>query len=577
MSADVTKELLIKIGSEGGENVFPGMDISADRLMGRVLGLNAAWELFNKITGLAKRGIDAIWSAGEQLTSTASTFEQLEIRFRTIFGGAGPAQNALDWAVKFAAVTPMTLEDVTAKMLKLKAYGFDPMSGILETIGDASFALGADFDGIVVALGQMQLKGKVVQQELNQLSERNIPAIKWLQEEFHLTAKQMENIGAQGIKADAAIAAILRRMEKEYAGGMRRASDSWLGAISTIQDTWIIFQKRIMDSGPFAFLVSNIRQVRDAFSEWAEFSGANLGFRIGGMITQYLEQGKALILDQIIPATQTLTEMGYNLLRTVTPIWNGLMDIGGIIGGPIMAGVRAILGVTGEIAGTFDLVMGFLRGTIPLGVGFLVEKFGDLAIAGEEVWLRIKNAALTTLNDIKLLIGTSIADFASSAGGTSIMEMMGFTTSAIDGITKLGLTMRDEANANTAALYAAFQAGEAGIRGQREIWGSFSQGFTSDLVKMMSALSGFKINASDPFGLSGLKGTSGDAEGHTLWQKGVNERTNGKVLWESEGSKKDGNKLDVNFGTASSDPILKAIIDLLNRVAKTEGTIGGAF
>lgn len=574
MSADVTKELLIKIGTEGAEGVggvFDGMDLSFSRMMGGIIGINNAWELFRKVTGLARDAIMTVWDAGEQLTDTASTFEQLGIRFRTIFGGAGPAQEALDWAVKFAALTPMTLEDVTAKMLKLKAYGFDPMSGILETIGDASYAVGADFDGIVVALGQMGLKGKVVQQELNQLSERNIPAIRWLREDLGLTAKQMENIGAQGIKSDLAIQIILKHMREEYAGGMKAAGDSWAGAISTILDTFTIFQKRIMDSGPFAFMVANIREVRDAFSEWLEFSGSNLGFRMGGVILDYLKTAKAFVLDDLIPGVQVLAEMGYNAFRTFLPVYNTFVDIAGIVGGPIIAGIREILRVTGFLGPALGDVTEALRASIP----HILAMAGDLLTwvyrTAREAWLGLKTLIIEDIYLVKQIIGETIANFAASKVGGNLLGYLGDT-----GETEaFGRKLEMAATRKLAEIEQWNKIEYEGIKDSSAVVGGFFSGMAKDLGKMFQMFSDFKIDALDPFGLSRLSQTAGDTSSHTLWQKGVNEQTGGKVLWEKQTEKETVSK--VQLGAPPGDPLLELIVKYINRAIEAEGTISGGF
>jgi tape measure domain-containing protein len=234
---------------------------------------NQAFQLVTGVAGLAKSAFMAVAGAASSIAgefaSTGNTFEQLGIRFETVFGGSGPAKKALDWATEFGAKTPLTLEEVTSQMIKMKTFGFDPMDGSMQKIGDASFALGTDFNGIVTALGQMSLKGKVSSEELMQLAERNVPAFEILREKFHLTAGQMEKIGDAGLDVKEAVKAIVDEMGVRYQGAMQRASDTTKGALSTIGDTWEVLKKTILDSGPWEFVRESVVAIRDKFSEFA--------------------------------------------------------------------------------------------------------------------------------------------------------------------------------------------------------------------------------------------------------------------------------------------------------------------
>lgn len=327
---DVTKDLLIRISAEGGDK--PAKELQSiegqlDSFLTKSLSIGAAWMAFNKAVDMVEAGITAAYNAFAGMIEISSIFEQLGVRFETVFGGAGPAQKALDWATEFAAKTPLSLEQVTERMLKLKTYGFDPMNGTLESIGNAAFALGSDFDGIVTALGQMQLKGKVSAEELMQLAERGVPAIRWVKDEFKLTAEQMEQIGKAGLKVDDVIALIVRKMSEQYAGAMAKASDTWKGSISTISDAWTIFQKKIMDSGPFSFLVENIRMVRDEFSAFVDSeTGRHFAANIGGVIESYLQSWWEFLTENVQPAFVRTVAVAQDIFRIVSITWEMLKD-----------------------------------------------------------------------------------------------------------------------------------------------------------------------------------------------------------------------------------------------------------
>src|SRR5919202_610426 len=111
--------------------------------------------------------------------------EQANIGFTTMLGSGEKAQAFLGDLQKFAASTPFELPGLIQTSQQLLAFGFDANKVIpmMTAIGDSVAALGAGPDvmqGITLALGQMQAKGKVSAEEMNQLAERGIPAWKYL-------------------------------------------------------------------------------------------------------------------------------------------------------------------------------------------------------------------------------------------------------------------------------------------------------------------------------------------------------------------------------------------------------------
>ena len=273
---------------------------AVDKYSGTLTGLNQGLELvgktFNVIGSVASVAFDGISAAiGGTLTSLNSVgneFEQIAVKMETIFGGAGPAKKAVDWAAEFGAKTPLTLQEVTSAMIKLKTFGFDPFDGTLQKVGDAAFALGTDFDGIVTALGQMQLKGKVSAEELMQLAERNVPVYDILRERFKLTADQLGDIGRQGLDVREAVTAIVDGLGARFSGAMAKASNTAKGAFSTIGDIVTVFQKDILDAGVWDTYVKQIIRVRDTLAKTlGSEEGKKFAKAIGEAITDAMRAG----------------------------------------------------------------------------------------------------------------------------------------------------------------------------------------------------------------------------------------------------------------------------------------------
>lgn len=325
--------------------------------------------------------------AFESTLKVGNQFEQLGVKMETIFGSSGAAEQAIKWAAEFGRTTPLTLDQVASAMTKLKTYGFDPMDGSMKKIGDAAFALGADFDGIVTALGQMQLKGKVTSEELMQLAERNIPAFQYLKEEFNLTAKQMENIGAAGLNVDEAIKVIIDRMGKDFEGAMQKASKTAEGMWSNIEDTIMVFQKALLDTGVWD---AYLRQLSSVKSTVENVFNIGLASSWGSVIKDVL--GNAFdLFDKVFKfVTQNASQIGQmfgRIFNEMIDFWDSIWEasqkfIKGFSGGwnifdEIVKQVKSFYGWMKEIVGLLPQFAPVVKDVFALvkdGVNFLIKE-----------------------------------------------------------------------------------------------------------------------------------------------------------------------------------------------------------
>ncbi|HEY3267335.1 MAG TPA: tape measure protein [Armatimonadota bacterium] len=183
---------------------------------------------------------------GKTAMSTAANMEQTSVAFGTLLHSSDAARKSIQALSKFAAETPFEFGQVTQAAKQLLAYGFSAKELIptLTSVGDAVSAVGAGAEGmdaVIRALGQMRAKGKVSQEEINQIGELGLNAGQILQREFHLTSKEMANIGIAGIDVEKAISAILRGFEKAFGGGMASQARTMNGIISNLKDLWSQF------------------------------------------------------------------------------------------------------------------------------------------------------------------------------------------------------------------------------------------------------------------------------------------------------------------------------------------------
>ena len=232
---DGATKSLQKFGNDVSDQIdaqkkkWDGLSSVGDSLLGMGAGLTAA--LTVPLVGF---GAAAVGAADKlQIARTA---------FITMLGSAEAADAMLKDLQAFAASTPFEFPDLVEAAQRMKALGFqsDQIIPTLRTVGDTAAAMGKGkdaIDGITLALGQMQAKGKVSAQEMQQLAERGIPAWRYLADAIGVDIPEAMKRAENGaIKASTALPAILGGMNREFSGSMEAMSKTLSGQWSNIQD-----------------------------------------------------------------------------------------------------------------------------------------------------------------------------------------------------------------------------------------------------------------------------------------------------------------------------------------------------
>lgn len=172
----------------------------------------------------------------------ASDMEQSRIAFTTLLGSAEKADAFLRDLFDFARTTPFEFNNLQETSKRLLALGFESQQiiPVLNAVGNAAAALGggsALIDRITLALGQMQAKGKVSAQEMNQLAEAGIPAWDILARKIGVSIPEAMKKAENGaISAATAVPAILDDMNTRFSGLMDKQSKTVAGIWSNFQD-----------------------------------------------------------------------------------------------------------------------------------------------------------------------------------------------------------------------------------------------------------------------------------------------------------------------------------------------------
>lgn len=385
----------------------------------------------------------ALGAAGDKFIGYNAKMEQTDIAFTSMLGSAQDAKIMMDQLRKFAADTPFEFEDIAPAAQQLKAFGFEARDIIptLTAVGNASAGLGRGTEGlkqIAFVMGQIKTTGKLMGQDVMQLSQLGIPVKDILAKNLGLAADQLSDIGNQGISADAAIKALTEGMNERFPNMMDKMSDSFSGMLSTINDNASQILGKIGEP-LFNSMKNAIGKVRDVFDtalknvntkglshifddlvpdEFAKnishlFNSIgqgisaimpvidNLSSALGDLFKPLLEGDGSLFLDMM----DTVATVTANVWRVVSGV---IADIAAVIGSV----ESYIVSVLNGISGAFDtLYNGLLGGIVQMANQFLAT-VGDWLSQAYNAIVDFVNACLDKLG----VVGTAIRKIASMVG-----------------------------------------------------------------------------------------------------------------------------------------------------------------
>lgn len=445
------KNIKINVNTSGAESKISGIaqKISSvgNRMSGGLTGiLSKAGPAGLVIAGVtaAVAGLGAaLGAAGDKFIGYNAKMEQTSIAFTSMLGSAQDAKIMMDQLRKFAADTPFEFEDIAPAAQQLKAFGFEARDIIptLTAVGNAAAGLGRGTEGlkqIAFVMGQIKTTGKLMGQDVMQLSQLGIPVKDILAKNLGLAADQLSDIGNQGISADAAIKALTDGMNERFPNMMDKMSNSFSGMLSTINDNASQILGKIGEP-LFNSIKNAIGKVRDVFDtalknvntkglshifddlvpkELANhishlFNSIgqgisaimpvidNLSSALGDLFKPLLEGDGRLFLDML----DTVATVTVNVWRVVSGV---IADIAAVIGSV----ESYIVSVLNGINGAFDtLYNGLLSGIVQMANQFLAT-VGDWLSQAYNAIVDFVNACLDKLG----VVGTAIRKIASMVG-----------------------------------------------------------------------------------------------------------------------------------------------------------------
>lgn len=267
-----------------------------------------------------------------------ATIEQAKMSFETLLGSSQKAQQMVQQLVNFAAHTPFELTGVQNAAKQLLAMGFSgkQVIPVMTAVGNAVSAVGGgdeELQGVILALGQIQTKGKLSAEEMNQLAERGIPAWQILAQQMHKTPAELMKMASKGkLLSDQVIPALVNGLNQRFGGAMEKQSKTWNGMMSTLKDNFSQLLGTAMQplfnylESKMPTIINYINKLQQSFKSG---QGAAMMKKLGAAIVSTLgwiaDHGSGIVsilggIASGFAAFKVITTIVnlFNILRTVT-------------------------------------------------------------------------------------------------------------------------------------------------------------------------------------------------------------------------------------------------------------------
>lgn len=289
MAVDYKLKFVITADARNAEKVIDDLSNkfkpqgSLGKGIAEVFGGNIATKAFSTITA----GFTAL---GEQVFDFSRKISQAEVAFTSLTGSSEAAKSHIQELLNLSKSTPLPFEALAKMSQRLQGAGLEAQKipPLLRDIGNVAAATGPitedRLEGIAVALAQIQSKGRLSAEEMEQLAERGVPAWKILSESLGKSQAEIRKLGEQGkLSADEMFQAFMKLGQNRFGDALANQIETFDGAWQQIRNSFLIqskeFFKPLYDKiEDFATDVAKSLQRQE--SE-AKSAGVSFGYAIG--------------------------------------------------------------------------------------------------------------------------------------------------------------------------------------------------------------------------------------------------------------------------------------------------------
>lgn len=346
----------------------------------------------------------------------AADIEQTGIAFEVMVGDATKAQKLLKDMQQFAASTPFGFTDISESGKLLLGYGVaaDDVMGTIKLLGDASQGNAEKLQRLTLAYGQVQAKGRLMGQEVMQMTENGFNPLKVMSIEM---AKRFGGL------ADQYVPALTKKMEAgEISAGM--LTQAFIAATSEGGRFHGMMEKQSTSAlGLFSTMVDN----------------ANLALaEFGTVLLEAVKPGLEVAI-QLTGAMRRFVAANAGAMKVVGVIAIGIGAIGvalAALGGAALAASTLVGAIATALSGLLAVI-----GAMFSPVGLIVA----LLVAGAVVawqWRDAIYAAFTSflegmqpaINAIQAILGALVDGRWETAAGLAWTAFVAYAWTAADAI-----------------------------------------------------------------------------------------------------------------------------------------------
>ena len=426
-----SKVIIDIIANDKASGITSGITSTLTKLSTALLAIGTAGAA--AFLALGKQALDAT-AEYERLTLSIESLAAREIRAAdstltmtdALVKAAPATKELLGWVQKLAIESPFDQQGIAQALQMGMNFGFttEEAKRLTENLVDLTAATGRgtyEMTNIARALGQVKGRGRLMAQEINQLTEGGVNVIGILQNMGYT----LDDVSKGLVSADEFLEAFNLTMEDEVGGAAKRATQSWGGLISTLGDL-----KKLGLRTMFAETFEVLQPLVAKFAEWLQSEegikrleeiGAAMGDITQSVVDMFSAMRGMSLSDIISGIGEGAVAMTEGFKKWAEGIdWN---EISNQIADGIASIDWATLGEQVRISATniFDGIKIAVEETDWSAVfGSITDAFLDFAagLTSGNTWEEVENAFKSDLDSIKTIVSEfDLTEAAATAFG----------------------------------------------------------------------------------------------------------------------------------------------------------------
>lgn len=309
--------------------------------------------------------------------------EQLRVQLRTLEGSQAAATERFAQLQEMARSTPLSVNQVTEAYVKLKNFGLDPLDGTMQSIIDTGAALGGGFEtinGLIMAFGQANAKGKLQGEEMLQMAERGVPVYDTLARALGKTTGEIQEMASKGQLGRDSIKLLADELGKANFGAAAAQANTMDGAIGALKDNIEQLAIAIGDSGLAAAFTGLLRDVAAGIAVLTDWINET-----GDANTEASALASVLkVLGQAMDVIAVGAKLGGVQIGVMVDIFAALANVAVAAGKAVVGQFHAMaLAATGDFKGAMA-VLGTTIGGVPEAIKDATDRMAVALRTGVE-------------------------------------------------------------------------------------------------------------------------------------------------------------------------------------------------